>query len=718
MEQSMATYTHFEVTPPLIVGQGGVIAPATWIAVMGSSYSANTSKISITNSDGTLTLAHGSFTIVNGIVVGGTIASLERTSGATVYEKITGTSVNAMQFVGASPADKLGLALTGADNMVGYSGNDLLNGYGDVDHMTGGAGDDTYVVDSGLDVVTELVNQGNDTVMTNVSLYTLGANVERLVFTDTGSHVGIGNGLNNQLWGNTGQDVLNGLDGDDYFDGSGGGDTFVGGKGDDSYVVKDGDTVTEQANEGLDIVYTGINNYVLPTNVENLYFNGQYGQVGFAFGNELNNSIYINGGGNTIAYGFEGNDVLKSSGGSDTLNGNNGNDTLIARSGNDTLTGGAGDDTFFIGTGNHIITDFGAGAGVHDRIDLGDFKPSNFSFGQNVFRDLADVLAHATQNGANTVIDLGAGNSLTLQNVQKSALHPDDFIWSQAPKDFKGDTVSDILWHNSNGSFSIWDNGQIGGANIIADNIATTWHVAGSGDFDGNGKSDILLHNNDDGEVLICNNGDIYQDHIAAGAGVVASSWHIADIGDFDGNGQSDILWRNDNGAASIWNNGDINKAHIISGAGIVANSWHIAGTGDFDSNGRDDILWKNDNGSVSIWDDGDINKAHIIGNGIPDNWHIAGVGDFDANGHSDILWHNDNGNVSIWDNGNINQAHIIANGVDTSWHIADVGDYDGNRQSDILWHNDNGNVSIWDNGEIAGAHIIANGVDTNWHIV
>jgi hypothetical protein len=47
------------------------------------------------------------------------------------------------------------------------------------------------------------------------------------------------------------------LDGDDTFNGLGGSDTFVGGKGDDAYVVQSGDTVTEQAGEGLDIIYTG-----------------------------------------------------------------------------------------------------------------------------------------------------------------------------------------------------------------------------------------------------------------------------------------------------------------------------------------------------------------------------------------------------------------------------------------------------------------------------
>ena len=69
---------------------------------------------------------------------------------------------------------------------------------------------------------------------------------------------------------------------------------------------------------------------------------------------------------------------------------------------------------------------------------------------------------------------------------------------------------------------------------------------------------------------------------------MVASSWHIVGTGDFDGNGRTDILWQNDNAAVSIWDNGLIGGAHIISNAGWVASSWHIAGAGDFDGNGRE----------------------------------------------------------------------------------------------------------------------------------
>ncbi|WP_433995913.1 hypothetical protein [Bradyrhizobium genosp. L] len=58
------------------------------------------------------------------------------------------------------------------------------------------------------------------------------------------------------------------------------------------------------------------------------------------------------------------------------------------------------------------------------------------------------------------------------------------------------------------------------------------------------------------------------------GAGQVDASWHIAGVGDYDGNGRSDILWHNDNGAVSVWDSGNMQAAHIV--ATDVDSSWHI----------------------------------------------------------------------------------------------------------------------------------------------
>ena len=64
--------------------------------------------------------------------------------------------------------------------------------------MQGGTGDDTYVVGSTGDVVTELADEGIDTVRAAAN-HTLGANVENLILTGTSGLTGTGNALDNVI---------------------------------------------------------------------------------------------------------------------------------------------------------------------------------------------------------------------------------------------------------------------------------------------------------------------------------------------------------------------------------------------------------------------------------------------------------------------------------------------------------------------------------------
>ncbi|MBR0875484.1 S8 family serine peptidase [Bradyrhizobium tropiciagri] len=293
--------------------------------------------------------------------------------------------------------------------------------------------------------------------------------------------------------------------------------------------------------------------------------------------------------------------------------------------------------------------------------------------------------------------------------------------------DFNGDGKSDIVLLGDNGTATRWDDGAPAGAQQIASSSVASsgWHLAGTGDFDGNGKSDILWVNDTTGRVSIWDNGDIAGAHLIAPVGTISGGWHFAGTGDFDGNGKSDILWVNDTtGRVSIWDNGNLAAAHLVAPVGAISDGWHFAGTGDFDGNNKSDILWVNDNtGRVSIWSNGEISGAHLTApvGAISEGWHFAGTGDFDDNGRSDILWVNSNtGRASIWSNGDIAGANLIApvGTLSGGWHSAGTGDFDGNGRADILWQNSNtGAVSIWDNGSLAHAHIIAASV-SGLHIV
>ena len=226
------------------------------------------------------------------------------------------------------------------DNLLtGNGSSNVLDGGGGVDHMAGGDGDDTYVVDNAADVVVERPDEGIDTVIASVS-HGLADNVETLRLVGTASIDGIGNGLNNVIYGNAGSNVL---------DGAAGADTMIGGAGDDTYRVDDaGDMVTENASEGRDTVVSSLD-YALGANVDDLVLAGTAIE---GAGNDLANTLTANDLGNRL-FGQDGNDDIR---------GGAGNDTLDGGVGADRMTGHVGDDTYVVDDmGDVVIEQAGEG---------------------------------------------------------------------------------------------------------------------------------------------------------------------------------------------------------------------------------------------------------------------------------------------------------------------------------------------------------------------
>jgi Ca2+-binding RTX toxin-like protein len=222
-------------------------------------------------------------------------------------------------------------------------------------------GNDTYLVNNALDVVTEAVGGGTDTVFASVS-YTLvaGTEVEALrVNSATGmtltgnefSHTIVGgagsdtlNGGvgNDTLTGGAGNDTLNGGAGNDTLNGGAGADTMAGGAGNDTYLVDNAlDVVNESVGGGTDAVFASVN-YALAvgTEVEALRANGAAALT--LTGNEFSHTIV---GGAGI----------------DTLIGGVGNDTLIGGTAADTMAGGLGNDTYLVNNVHDVVTEAAGG---------------------------------------------------------------------------------------------------------------------------------------------------------------------------------------------------------------------------------------------------------------------------------------------------------------------------------------------------------------------
>ena len=118
----------------------------------------------------------------------------------------------------------------GLDNRItGGQGDDTLSGGGGTDTMAGGRGNDTYIVDSAGAIVMENPNEGVDTIKTSLNDYSLGSDIENLIFIGTGNFAGTGNNLANQITGGVVNDTLDGGNGNDTLDGGAGDDVLIAG---------------------------------------------------------------------------------------------------------------------------------------------------------------------------------------------------------------------------------------------------------------------------------------------------------------------------------------------------------------------------------------------------------------------------------------------------------------------------------------------------------
>ncbi|WGR68748.1 MULTISPECIES: VCBS domain-containing protein [unclassified Bradyrhizobium] len=382
-----------------------------------------------TNSDGSITLTDTRSGSPNGTATFSNVELFQFSDGlvmtaaqlaAAVIVNGTGSSDN---LTSTSPGAIIN-GLGGADTLTAGAVNQTLNGGAGADILSdngqtgitliGGTGNDTFIVSSATTVIQEDPGEGTDTVQTNLPSLQLSANVERLVYTGTGSFSSTATAAGETITGGTGADQLG--------DGGFANVTLRGGGGADTFTVTNAQTiVTETAGATGSTVMTSLASYSLPTNVQNLTYTGS--------GNFVGNG---NGLANTITGGA----------GNDTLSGGGGNDRLIGGAGNDLLTGGNGSDTFVFapvnpstaggvyvaGFGKDVITDFLAN-GTNASHDVLELSLSMFMAGttatalvNGTAQNAAGGLVTVAQQGANVVITVDPTDSITLNNVTLATL--------------------------------------------------------------------------------------------------------------------------------------------------------------------------------------------------------------------------------------------------------------------------------------------------------
>lgn len=115
------------------------------------------------------------------------------------------------------------------DVLIGGDGADTLFGGTGTDRMDGGAGNDRFIVDNALDLVIDGDGGGTDDRVYSSVDYKLAVSavVERMYAINAGGDVDLtGNDFVQRIFGDTGNNIINGGGGNDQLNGGGGSDTF------------------------------------------------------------------------------------------------------------------------------------------------------------------------------------------------------------------------------------------------------------------------------------------------------------------------------------------------------------------------------------------------------------------------------------------------------------------------------------------------------------
>jgi Ca2+-binding RTX toxin-like protein len=335
---------------------------------------------------------------------------------------------------------------TGSDTIDGGPGSDTLYGDGARDVIFGDTGEDLIFGGLGADELRG--GEGNDTIYggggadtlkggLSADLLTGGTGDDQLFGGDGDDTLDGGNRNDSQisgqygddlLFGGSGVDQLNGGYGWDTLDAGGGNDTALGGDGNDSLFGGSGDDLlkggagndTIDGGNGVDTLSGGSGN--------DLLFGGS-GEDSLT-GNDGDDTLE-GGNRNDTLEGQFGNDKLDGGRNNDVLFGGNGDDTLIGGRGNDTMSGESGENLFIIeiGDGQDVIRDFQPG------IDSIQIMSSGEIVGGSV-----GLLASAQQINADVLLDLGATDTILLENIDLNSISASDILFVS---DFEALTTAD-----------------------------------------------------------------------------------------------------------------------------------------------------------------------------------------------------------------------------------------------------------------------------------
>ena len=298
--------------------------------------------------------------------------------------------------------------------------------------------------------------------------------------------------------------------------------------------------------------------------------------------------------------------------------------------------------------------------------------------------------------------------------------------------DFDGSGKSQLVVRNNSGQMMA---GRFANSTLTFSSIpdpGAAFTVIGTGDLDGNGKSDLVFQTSatdGSGRVTV----GAWIDFLPTSAitlRAVKPAWVAQASADLDGDGFGDLAFRftgddgvpNDTGVSYLWFqqfSGIYNSVRKRGGAPL---SWMLLGAIDLNYDGAADMIYISPQGQIkALMATPGRTCANLAAGTVPTGFNALKLADFTGNQRGDILIRDAGGNTQLISldgtglvlppyTGNpddINAsctASALAVGSsiinlpqsDPTWTYYASGDFNGDGIFDIVWKQPNGTLTVW----------------------
>ncbi|MFG1654361.1 LamG-like jellyroll fold domain-containing protein [Micromonospora sp. NPDC049275] len=222
-----------------------------------------------------------------------------------------------------------------------------------------------------------------------------------------------------------------------------------------------------------------------------------------------------------------------------------------------------------------------------------------------------------------------------------------------SPGDMDGDGKPDVIFRRSgDASLHLVRGNGTGGFSadpeeLDAGNWSTAQYLFSPGDFTGDGKPDLLYRDQPTQNLFMRRgtaDGGLEATAVQVGTGWSSATW-IFSPGDFNGDGKPDVLYRKADGSLMMVR-GNGTGGWITGLAETIGAGWNGAalfGKGDFSGDGKTDMLYRiNSTGETKLirgnGTGGWLESTGVLKGTIPTGGAIVVPGDFSGDGKKDIL--------------------------------------------------------------------------------